>query len=240
MPASSDSAPERPDRRPDRPRRPAGKSGGKPASGQAHSSPGKAPRRSPGPRPKRPAPRGLLRLKRLDANRFALQAPVCALERAEDLEEVHEMIAEDELEIARDELLYLVADCRAFLAAHNLLGELALREEDVSLARGHYGFAYEVGLDSLPPGFRGILPTQRDYNGEFFLAGRGLARCLIARGQRSEGRLVLQNLQKLDPRNTDVRDLLAELDEQERSGLVSPELPILDDLSADEDEDDED
>lgn len=240
MPASSDSAPDRPDRRPDRPRRPAGKSGGQAASGQPHSSSGKPPRQSPGPRPKRPASRGLLRLKRLDANRFALQAPVCALERAEDLEEVHEMIAEDELEIARDELLYLVADCRAFLAAHNLLGELALREEDVSLARGHYGFAYEVGLDSLPPGFRGILPTQRDYNGEFFLAGRGLARCLIARGQRSEGRSVLQNLQKLDPRNTDVRDLLAELDEQERSGLVSPELPILDDLSADEDDDDDD
>ena len=246
---SSNSPQDRPDRRPDRPRRPAGKSGGSSASGKSGGSsasgknraaPRKSPGRSPGPRPKRPAARGLLRLRRLDANRFALQVPVCALERAEDLEEVHEMIAQDELDIARDELLYLVADCRAFLSAHNLLGELALRDEDIPLARGHYGFAYEVGLDSLPPGFRGTLPTQRDYNGEFFLAGRGLARCLIARGQRAEGRAVLQNLQKLDPRNTDVRDLLAELDEQERLGLASPALPILDDPAADEDEDDDD
>ena len=51
---------------------------------------------------------------------------------------------------------------------------------------------------------------------------------------------MLQNLQKLDPRNTDVLDLLAELDEQERLGLASPSLPILDDPAADEDEDDDD
>jgi len=239
----TDPPPERGDRRPIRPQRPAGKSGSGKA-GPGKGGPGKGgpgrPGRPSGPRPRRPAARGLLRLRRLDANRYALQAPVCALERAEDLEEVHAMIAEDELEIARDELLYLVADCRAFLAAHNLLGELALREEDVSLARGHFGFAYEVGIDSLPQGFRGVLPTQRDYNGEFFLAGRGLARCLIARGQRAEGRAVLQQLQKLDPRNTDVRDLLAELDEQERLGLVSPDLPVLDDLPESEDEDDDD
>ena len=57
---------------------------------------------------------------------------------------------------------------------------------------------------------------------------------------RSEGRSILQNLQKLDPRNSDVRDLLAELDEQERLGLVSPELPILDAQILDEDEDDDD
>lgn len=245
----TDQPQDRGDRRPTRPQRPAGKSGpgksgshkpgGKPSRGRTSSSGDSRPRPG-GPRPRRPTARGLLRLRRLDANRYALQAPSCAMEREEDLEEVHAMIAEDELEIARDELLYLVADCRAFLSAHNLLGELALREEDISLARGHFGFAYEVGLDSLPPGFRGVLPTQRDYNGEFFLAGRGLARCLIARGQRAEGRGVLQNLQKLDPRNTDVRDLLAELDEQERLGLVSPDLPMLDDLPESEDEDDDD
>jgi hypothetical protein len=153
-----------------------------------------------------------LQLKRLDGNRFAFQPPICAVDRREDLDEVHTMIAGGELEIARDELLYLVGDCRGFLEAHNLLGELALEEEDLALARGHFGFAYEIGLDSLPKGFRGILPANRDYNKPFFLAGRGLARCLIARGKRAEGREVLKQLARFDPREETVQALLAELD----------------------------
>lgn len=156
-----------------------------------------------------------LQLRRLDGKRFAFQPPVCACDRKEDLDEVHEMIAAGELEIARDELLYLVGDCRAFLEAHNLLGELALEEEDLSLAKGHFGFAYEIGLDSLPAGFRGILPADRDYNRAFFLAGRGLARCLIARGQRQDGREVLQQLARFDPREKAIGALLEELDAAE-------------------------
>lgn len=155
-----------------------------------------------------------LKLRRLDGNRFAFQPPVCAFDRQEDLDEVQTMIAAGELEIARDELLYLVSDCRGFLEAHNLLGELALEEEDISLARGHFGFAYEIGLDSLPAGFRGILPARRDYNRAFFLAGRGLARCLIARGQQQEGRDVLVQLAKFDPQEEHVKSLLKELDER--------------------------
>ena len=159
-----------------------------------------------------------LKLRRLDGNRFAFLAPVCAFDRQEDIEEVQTMIAAGELEIARDELLYLVSDCRGFLEAHNLLGELALEEEDISLARGHFGFAYEIGLDSLPPGFRGILPAKRDYNRAFFLAGRGLARCLIARGQHKEGRDVLVQLAKFDPQEEHVKSLLKELDERKKGG----------------------
>jgi hypothetical protein len=159
-----------------------------------------------------------LKLRRLDGNRFAFLAPVCAFDRQEDIEEVQTMIAAGELEIARDELLYLVSDCRGFLEAHNLLGELALEEEDISLARGHFGFAYEIGLDSLPPGFRGILPAKRDYNRAFFLAGRGLARCLIARGQHQEGRDVLVQLAKFDPQEEHVKSLLKELDERKKKG----------------------
>jgi len=157
-----------------------------------------------------------LKLRRLDGNRHSFTAPVCAFDRQEDLEEVRQMIAAGELEIARDELLYLVSDCRGFLEAHNLLGELALEEEDISLARGHFGFAYEIGLDSLPAGFRGILPAKRDYNRAFFLAGRGLARCLIARGQSKEGRDVLVQLARFDPQEEHVKSLLKELDERER------------------------
>jgi hypothetical protein len=161
-----------------------------------------------------------LQLKRLDGNRFAFQPPICAVDRKEDLEEVHQMIAGGEAEIARDELLYLVSDCRAFLEAHNLLGELALEENELALARGHFGFAYEIGLDSLPKGFRGLLPANIDYNQPFFLAGQGLARCLIARGKRSEGSEVLRQLARFDPRDETVQALLKEFEEQEKSRLA--------------------
>jgi hypothetical protein len=157
-----------------------------------------------------------LQLKRFDGNRFALQPPVCAHDRQEDIDEVHAMIAAGELEIARDELLYLVSDCRGFLEAHNRLGELALEEGDLALARGHFGFAFEIGTESLPKGFRGILPSTTDYNAAFFLAGRGLARCLIARGQKAEGRKVLEQLARFDPRDETIRQLLQELDEAEQ------------------------
>jgi hypothetical protein len=169
-----------------------------------------------------------LQLKRLDGNRFALQPPVCAVDRKEDLDEVHQMITGGELEIARDELLYLVSDCRAFLEAHNLLGELALEENDLAVARGHFGFAYEIGLDSLPKGFRGILPATTDYNRPFFLAGQGLARCLIARGQKPEGREVLVQLSRFDPRDETVKSLLKELNEQEisRRTKLDPKFEI--------------
>src|SRR5258708_39615231 len=147
---------------------------------------------------------------------FVFQPPVCAFDRQEDLDEVQQMIAAGELEIARDELLYLVSDCRGFLEAHNLLGELALEEADISLARGHFGFAYEIGLDSLPPGFRGVLPAKREYNRAFFLAGRGLARCLIARGKHQEGRDVLVQLAWCDPQEEHVKSLLKELEERKK------------------------
>jgi hypothetical protein len=158
-----------------------------------------------------------LQLKRLEGNRFAFQAPICAIDRKEDLEEVHRMIAAGEPDIARDELLYLVSDCRGFLEAHNLLGELALENNDLALARGHFGFAYEIGLDSLPKRFRGILPADTGYNQPFFLAGRGLARCLIARGKGNDGREVLRRLLRFDPREETVQALLKELEEQETS-----------------------
>ena len=154
-----------------------------------------------------------------------LLAPITALDRKEDIDEVREMIAGGEFEIARDELLYLVSDCRGFLEAHNLLGELALEEEDIPLAQGHFGFAYEIGMDSLPPGFRGRLPANKEYNGAFFLAGRGVARCLIARGQLEKGREVLEQLAKLDPQEGNIQALLDELDERQPSRTSGRKKP---------------
>ena len=165
----------------------------------------------------------LLGLKKIAEGKFAFEAPPCALERDLDLEEVHAMIAGAELEIARDELLYLVADCRGFLEAYCILAELALEDGDIPLAKGHYGFAYENGLDALPRGFKGKLPRDEGYNAHFYKAGRGLARCLIAKNDLAKGREVLKQLLKLDPEEPETLDLLQQLDEREEAKKKKPE-----------------
>ncbi|MCA9093930.1 MAG: tetratricopeptide repeat protein [Planctomycetaceae bacterium] len=157
----------------------------------------------------------LLTLKKIGEGKFAFEAPPCAIDRDLDLEEVHNMIAGAELEIARDELLYLVADCRGFLEAYCILAELALEEGDIPLAKGHYGFAYENGIEALPKGFKGKLPAAEGYNSHFYKAGRGLARCLIAKNELEKGREVLEQLRKFDPTEPETTDLLKQLDERE-------------------------
>lgn len=197
----------------------------------ADSSSGRPPKkRKPAPRRDGGGPKGkfgpkkkhnkpwlstsLLNLKNLGRNRFAFEAPECALERDLDLTEVREMILRGEGEIARDELLYLVADCRGFLEAYCVMAEEALEEGDIPLAKGHFGFAYENGLDALPRGFKGTLPVGEGYNSHFFQAGRGLARCLIAKGDLRKGREVLVQLLRLDPQEELTIDLLAQLKER--------------------------
>lgn len=156
-------------------------------------------------------------LHRVSEGVFEFQSPECACDRTEDIDEVRNMIAGGEAEIARDELLYLVSDCRGFLEAHNVLAELALEEGDIGVARGHFGFGYECCLNVLPPGFRGRLHSQRGSNIHFFAAGRGLARCLIAQKKIAEGREVLEFLARLDPADVITKTLLAELKERERA-----------------------
>jgi hypothetical protein len=155
-------------------------------------------------------------LHRIAEGQFEFQPPECACDRREDIDEVRNMISGGEQEIARDELLYLVSDCRGFLEAHNLLAELALEEGDIGIARGHFGFGYECCLNALPPGFRGRLSSHRGQNAHFFAAGRGLARCLIAQKKTAEGREVLEFLARLDPTDEVTASLLKELSEREK------------------------
>lgn len=168
-----------------------------------------------------------LRLQDFGGGRFAFVSPVCAIDRQEDIAEVREMIRAEEFDIANDELLYLVADCRGFLEAYNLLGELALEDNDLKLAKGHFGFGYETGLNLLPPGFRGTLPASLGDNRHFFATGRGLSRCLIALGSRNDGRDVLQRLAKLDPNDKPTQSLLAQVRNQEPQGGRGIALPVL-------------
>ena len=88
------------------------------------------------------------------------------------------MIAGGAIDVAIDELRWLLDGCSDFLAAHTLLGELAL-SEDVSLARGHFGHAYQLGLTAIRHAGRPYpMPYSYVANRPFFHAGRGLADCL--------------------------------------------------------------
>jgi hypothetical protein len=110
-----------------------------------------------------------------DGRSWVFVHPRCARDRAEDLEEVELMIESGEMDIALDELRWLLSDCPEFVAAHVLLGEIAREIGDLPLARGHYGAGYQLGLQTLR---RAKWPKPVLYsqlaNQPFFLAGQGL------------------------------------------------------------------
>jgi hypothetical protein len=131
---------------------------------------------------------------------YVLKYPACVQERAEDLHEVQEMLATGEVEIAIDELRWLLNECRDFLEAHKLLGEVAAAEGDVKLARAHFGFAYDLGLGALPAkGLDAPLSYELTANQPFLESAKGLAWSLIELGQREKAREVLQQLLACDP-----------------------------------------
>jgi hypothetical protein len=141
---------------------------------------------------------------------WELVHPRCAKARAEDLEEVEEMIAAGENEIARDELLWLLQDCHDCIAGHALLGELALVENDLRLARGHFGYAYQIGLKAIDAsGQSNKFPYSKLPNRGFHEAGKGLVHCLVQVGKRGMARDVTKRLIELDPSDPlKVRDTL--------------------------------
>jgi tetratricopeptide (TPR) repeat protein len=128
--------------------------------------------------------------------------PNCARARQDDIEEVEKMIAADEMEIAQDELRWLLSECHDFLAAHKVLGDLAIAAGDLRLARGHYGYAYQLGIQAIDrAGKVDSLLSDRSANQMFFAAGHGLVSCLVQLGKRDLASAALERLTKLDPRD---------------------------------------
>ena len=120
------------------------------------------------------------------------------LERALDLDEVRGMLDAGESQIAIDELRWLLDDCHEFLAAHRLLGELALAEEDLKLARGHFGIAFQLGVQAAKDA-KGTLPYAREANRDFLESGKGLAWCLKQAGKAEMARDVVEQMLRFDP-----------------------------------------
>jgi hypothetical protein len=155
---------------------------------------------------------------------WTLVHPACVRESAEDLDEVREMIALGETDVAIDELRWLVQHCTDFIEAHYLLGKLAVEvNQDVSLGRAHFGFGYQLGSRALErAGNPTPVPALHPANRPFCDAGRGLAWCLAELDKREMALEVIENLLRCDA--SDPLGLRAWIDELKTAGKPLIEL----------------
>jgi hypothetical protein len=143
--------------------------------------------RPPSRRP-RPSPRSI-GLTRVGANDFELVHPRGVQETQLDYEEGLEIWKAGDPEGARDALRYALSACHDNLWIHNALGRIALEEfRDPGLARGHFGYAVDLGREALPQPFTGRLPAERPANRPFYDAVDGLMLCLEALGRLDDYR----------------------------------------------------
>jgi hypothetical protein len=130
---------------------------------------------------------GAFGLKRLGDDAFELVHPRCVADRELDYQEGIEFWRAGDVEGARDALRFALRGCGDNLWVHVALGRIALEEfHDPTLARGHFGYAFEIVQRALPRGFAGRLPRDRPPNAPIFEAAEGLAACYAALGQAGE------------------------------------------------------
>ncbi|MAT72449.1 MAG: hypothetical protein CMJ58_23345 [Planctomycetaceae bacterium] len=157
--------------------------------------------RKPAGNRRRRSPTGVSVKRSADGRSWLLVHPEGVRERADDLEEVRSMIAAGEHDVAIDELRWLLTDCSEMLDAHFLLGKLAAEVDgDVPLARGHFGFGFQLGQRALkragnPAPLSALHPANRAY----FDCGRGLAWCLRELGKRDMAVEVVEQMLAADP-----------------------------------------
>jgi hypothetical protein len=154
---------------------------------------------------------------------WVLVHPPCARELAEDLEEVREIIAAGEFEVALDELRWLAGTCSDAMEVHQRLGELAVEMgNDLQLARGHFGYAYQLGYRAwVAAGRPAPLPSSQPANVPLHESARGLAWCLEKLGKSSMTDEVVATMMAWDASDPlEVRRLIDDL----RTGG----LPIVD------------
>jgi len=140
-----------------------------------------------------------VKARRRPDGRWELIHPEDAIELAEDLEEVQGMRDEGEIDVAVDELRWLVEQCHDSIEAHYLLGEIAFEALDFRLARGHFGHAFDLGRSALPlEGVGGKLDYGLESNQPFMQAAKGLAYSLNELGRRETAIAVLRELASYD------------------------------------------
>ncbi len=171
---------------------------------------------------------GGLRIRRLaKGDGWEFVHPRGAIERADDLEEVRAMIEAGEIEIALDELRYLLSGCSDFIEAHALLGEIAAQgEADLELARGHFGYGFQLGeraidINQCP----GPLPGSERANAPWYDAAFGLVWCFEKQGKGTTADRIAAVACGMD--STDPAGIRAMLDDLRSGGLPMIELSPL-------------
>lgn len=157
---------------------------------ERNSGGNRGPRRPPGrgpspgregpPRPSggRPRTTGGVGLQRLNAREFALRHPKCIHEMELDYEEGLELRREGDSEGARDALRYALQGCGDNMWVHVALGRIALEDfNDPGLARGHFGYAFELAQKAIAGDFNGRLPREHPANRPLYDAIDGLITC---------------------------------------------------------------
>ncbi len=135
-----------------------------------------------------------------DEDFWELLHPRCAIERADDIEEVEAMIQGGEIDIALEELRWLLSGCPQFIQGHRMLGELALRSGDMQLARAHFGYAFQAGAEAWKKAGRPVpLPFHHDANRDFFKSGQRLIECLVQLNKQKMAREVADVMMRCDP-----------------------------------------
>lgn len=153
------------------------------------SKSGPGARGGPRPRGEKSTRPGSIGLTRIGGDDFELVHPRAVKETELDYEEGIELWKAGDPESARDALRYALSACHDNLWAHVALGQIALVEfRDPGLARGHFGYAFELAHRALPQGFRGRLPRDRPNNRPFYEAIDGLAESLDALGRPGDSK----------------------------------------------------
>ncbi len=115
-----------------------------------------------------------------------------------DFEEGIEIWKAGDPDGARDALRYALQGCGDNLWVHVALGRIALQDfNDPALARGHFGYAFELAQRAIPDDFSGRLPRDRPANRPFYDAIDGLATCYQALGKANEADPLRKLAQKL-------------------------------------------
>ncbi len=135
-----------------------------------------------------------------DEDAWELVHPRCVLDRVEDLDEVRAMLDAGEVDVARDECRWLLDGCPDCLEAHRILGEIALGDDDLPLARGHFGHAYrQANSATQQAGSGAVFPYRLPANQALFEAAKGLVWCLKQLDKPQMAAEVIARVVALDP-----------------------------------------
>lgn len=146
-------------------------------------------------------PESKLAIARHGGNEWKLVHPRCVREREDDMAEVRRMLDEGEVDVAIDELRWLLEDCGELIEAHRLLGEIALADGDLELARGHFGYAVQLGRAATGPALAGTLPGHLPENAALHESAKGLAWCLHEMGRDKLALEVVEEALAWDPQD---------------------------------------